>query len=329
MNQPLLHRLWFDTTQDRASAYSECLEPHVLSVFWTVDEFKTESRVEAVIEGQPAMDRIGEALGTVHDVLGGPKPEPMVEPLAERDWVTENLSQFPPITIGRFFIHGGWFEGELPKGRVWLRVDTGAAFGSGEHATTAGCLLALERLARRGFRPRQILDVGCGTGILGLAAVKAFKGRALGSDFDPLAVKIAAENAALNGAGTSFRTVQASGYGNKEIGRRAPYDLIFCNILARPVRQLAGNLAQHLKPGGYGILSGFYASDFAWVLGPQKAHGLKLIDRIERNGWLTLVVRKPQEPRNSALRFSRNAETPSRKSLVLPSSCWVAASNAS
>ncbi|MGB0672085.1 MAG: 50S ribosomal protein L11 methyltransferase [Rhodospirillales bacterium] len=293
MTAIVLHRLWFDTDNAKASAYCECLEPHVLSVFRTVDEFDTASRVDAVCAGLPDMDAITIVLKEVAAVLGGPVPKLMVELLPDRDWVRENQAQFPPITVGRYFIHGDHFDGRPPLGRIALRVDPGAAFGSGEHATTAGCLSALDDLMARRFRPARVLDVGCGTGILGLAAAKALKVPVIGSDLDPLAVQVARENAARNGCRSLFRGIAARGYAHPAIHAGGPYDLIFCNILARPVRALARDLARHLAPGGRAVLSGFYDSDFRWVLGPQEGQGLVLTDRKARDGWLTLVLKKP------------------------------------
>jgi ribosomal protein L11 methyltransferase len=217
-------------------------------------------------------------------------PDFAVEQLPLRDWVVENLKDFAPFTVGRFFIYGADYEGAVPAAKIGLRVPAGAAFGSGEHGSTKGCLLALDWLSRR-RRFRDALDMGCGSGILALAAVKLWAAPVAAFDVDPIAARQTAVNARGNGAGALIRAGCAAGYRARALhGRR--FDLICANILARPLSRMAKDLARHLAPGGVTVLSGLIESDGNRVIAAHRAHGLRLRRRITVDGWLTLVMEK-------------------------------------
>jgi ribosomal protein L11 methyltransferase len=173
---------------------------------------------------------------------------------------------------------------------VNLRIEAGAAFGTGHHGTTVSCLLAYDRLLKRAHFPK-VLDVGAGTGVLAIAAAKTGTGVALGTDIDPVSVRISRENAAVNAA-SGVRFVHASGLKHRAVAEPAPYDLVFANILARPLVSLAQPIRQALRPGGHAILSGLLRTQERYVRAAYLARGFRLESRIRRDAWSALVLRK-------------------------------------
>jgi ribosomal protein L11 methyltransferase len=216
-------------------------------------------------------------------------PAVAVEAVPPRDWVSENQAGFPPLRAGGFFIFGSHYRGPVPRDAIPILIDAATAFGTGEHATTRGCLAALGMVVQR---PRRILDMGCGTGILSIAAAKRWRRPVLACDIDPEAVRVAQINARRNKVACLVRAEIAQRYDRPAIARRAPYDLVFANILARPLMEMAADLARLLAPGGCAILSGLLARQESAVLAAHRAQGLYLRARIPLEGWHTLVVAK-------------------------------------
>lgn len=212
--------------------------------------------------------------------------------LPERDWLALNQLAFPPLAIGRFFVYGSHYRGSVPAGRIGIRIDAATAFGTGEHASTRGCLLALADLAKR--RPiRAPLDIGTGTGILAIAAAKRLHRRVWASDSDPAAVAVARHNVRRNGVAPLVRLRIAPGYRGRE-PRRRQYDLVLANILARPLALMARDLGRTLAPGGRAVLSGLLVRQDNIVLAAHRGVGLRLERRIVVDGWSTLVLyRRP------------------------------------
>lgn len=231
------------------------------------------------------------ALSVVSVALQVETPQLRISRVPSMDWVAETLRNFPPISVGRYFIHGSHFVDRPPASRVCLEVDAGTAFGSGEHATTSGCLRALDWLSRfrRFSRP---LDLGCGSGILALAVAKTWPVSVLAADIDPESVRVTKYNAGKNGEAAKIHAIVSDGYRNPEIRKKGPYDLIVANILARPLCQMARELNQHLNPGGVAILSGLYKEQERWVLGAHRSQGLYLLRRVIVDNWHTLVIGK-------------------------------------
>jgi ribosomal protein L11 methyltransferase len=194
--------------------------------------------------------------------------------------------------LGAFAVLGSHHsDDDLPHGKILVRMDAGAAFGTGEHGTTSGCLLALTHIAKR-QRFRNVLDMGCGTAILGMAAAGLHPCRVLVVDNDAVAVRVAKENIVKNRLRSCVDALVSEGFRDPRIAARAPYDVVIANILARPVRQMAGQVAASLAGGGYAVLSGFYARDIAFVLARYRLQGMAVEKTIIRNHWATLVLRK-------------------------------------
>jgi ribosomal protein L11 methyltransferase len=211
------------------------------------------------------------------------------EKLADRDWLTENQLAFPPLRIGRFFIHGSHYPGGMPSGAIGIKLDAATAFGTGEHPSTRACLMALEGLAKR-RRFRRPLDIGAGTGILAIAAAKLLQRRVLASDIDCGAVRVARHNIVRNGGPSMVRVRRAAGYRDRAI-RKSRYDLILSNILARPLALMARDLAGALAPGGRAVLSGLLRRQEPIVFVPHRGCGIVLERRLVIDGWSTLVLR--------------------------------------
>ncbi len=205
------------------------------------------------------------------------------------DWINASLAGFEPVRAGRFLVVGSHARNSARANDVVIEIEAALAFGTGHHGTTMGCLLALDRLARR-ERPERILDIGTGTGILAIAAAKRWKRRVACSDVDAIAVATARRNAIGNGAGPYLHPVKASG--TRHPALRGRYDLILANILAGPLKRLVGDIARVAAPGGALILSGLLARDVAGVTTVYTAHGFSLVRRHLREDWATLTFRR-------------------------------------
>ena len=211
------------------------------------------------------------------------------EDLADADWLAMSLSGLPPVREGRFFVFGMHDKGLAPANAVQLRIEAGAAFGTGHHGTTAGCLRVFNDLLK-GRRFGKVLDVGAGTGVLAIAAARTGSKLAVGTDIDKPSVRIAGENARVNKSNARF--VYASGLNHRRVAATAPYDLVFANILAPPLVSLAQDIKGALKPGGIAILSGLLRTQERRVKAAYLSRGFRLKRRLHRDAWATLVLEK-------------------------------------
>lgn len=225
----------------------------------------------------------------IHQVA--PDLNPVIEALQDRDWVTLSLEGLPPVEAGRFIVAGSHALTRSAPGKTDILIEAGPAFGTGHHGTTLGCLLGFEHVLRSGV-PKTVLDVGTGSGVLAIAAIKSGAVRAIGTEIDPQSVNVANENARKNHVANRFRAYHTRGAGNALIRSAAPYELIFANILARPLIGLSPEIAGMIAPGGHVILSGLLTRQEPLVRAAYTGRGLDLIKRIRKDGWSTLVLRR-------------------------------------
>jgi len=216
-----------------------------------------------------------------------------VAPLPDQDWIRLSQEGLPPVRAGRFFVYGAHDAGQVPAGVIALKIEAGMAFGTGHHETTALCLAALSELAKR-RRYAKVLDLGCGTGLLGIAAAKLWRRRVLATDIDPDAIAVTRENAVANSAAPLVRAIVADGLTNPGIAAGAPYDLIVANILAGPLTQLAPSIARALGKGGTLVLSGLLKWQENLAVSFYLPHGLILRARHRDGPWSALVLERPR-----------------------------------
>jgi len=214
----------------------------------------------------------------------------VISELPEVDWVAHVKRELSPVEAGRFFVHGSHDADKVPEGAEALLIEAAMAFGTGHHATTKGCLLALDRMIEAGASPQRIVDVGCGTAVLAMAAARAFPVMVLAGDIDPVAVDVARANVIANGLDGRVECVEAVGFDHPLIENAAPFDLVFANILKQPLIDLVPDMAKNLAPGGKAILSGILTTQAEEVIAAYAAGGLPLERRDDHGEWSTLVV---------------------------------------
>ena len=223
---------------------------------------------------------------------GGAADALTFETLAPTDWVRKGLEGLTPVAAGRFVVHGAHHRARVGSNRIAIEIEAALAFGTGHHGSTRGCLIALDRIAK-GARPRRVLDLGTGSGVLAIAAAKAWRRGVLASDIDPRAVAIARANARLNRVGAQVEVIQAAGLSRRCFRRRAPFALVLANILLEPLQQLATPMARLVARDGHIVLSGLLRAQAGAALASYRARGLVLVRRIALEGWATLVLRRP------------------------------------
>ena len=208
-----------------------------------------------------------------------------------RDWVANSLAGLKPVRAGRFLVHGGHDRARVGANDVAIEIEAGLAFGTGHHGTSRGCLIHFDRLLKL-RRPKRVLDVGCGAGVLAIAAAKVLRRKIWLGDIDPVAVAVANANARLNRVGALCRAAVSRGVENERLREGEPYDLVFANILAKPLRLLAPSLAAVMSADGEAIVSGLLLPDVAGVLASWRAQGFHLADRLDLEGWASLRLRR-------------------------------------
>ena len=270
----------FDPAEAAASAFER--EPQTND--WSTGEWL----VEAYFGSAPDEAYVRELVAAV----AGPEAAAAVtfSRVAEQDWIASSLHGLAPVRAGRFLVHGSHDRGAVRENDIALEIEAALAFGTGHHGTTRGCLLMLDYILKR-RRPFSILDVGTGTGVLAIAAAKALRQPVVAGDIDAIAVDAARSNAILNGVAPWVRPVTAPGLEHPALRNGGPYDLIFANILARPLRALAPSISRAACHGADIVLSGLLAPDVPGVLTAYGAQGFSLARRIDLEGWATLLMR--------------------------------------
>jgi ribosomal protein L11 methyltransferase len=210
-----------------------------------------------------------------------------------KDWVKATLEKLVPVRAGRFIVHGHHDRAKVPPNKLGIEIEAALAFGTGHHGTTRGCLLLLDHMLKA-RTPKRVLDLGTGTGVLAIAAAKALHDHVLASDIDPLSVRVARDNARLNGTGDLVETIQAIGFSAPQFSRCGPFDLVLANILANPLRQMATAMATHLAPSGSVILSGLLPPQAQGVIAAYRARGLVLQRHLQIEGWSSLLMRRAE-----------------------------------
>ena len=259
----------FDPTETAAAAFEE-----ENGAYWAVEIYFAEA---------PDEQSIRDLIAAVSDEETAQHAQ--FSQIAKQDWVQNALSGLKPVRAGRILVHGAHDRAHKRPNDISVEIEAALAFGTGHHGTTLGCLRALDQILKR-RRPRQILDVGTGTGVLAIAAARLLRQAVASGDIDPVAVDTARVNAQRNGAGAFVRPVLAAGLRHPRlIGQ---YDLIFANILAKPLRLLAPAIAQAASFDAELVLSGLLGRDVPGVLAAYRAQNFFLAQRSDIDGWATL-----------------------------------------
>lgn len=281
-----------ETLESLSNALSELLWPPAGAVSLTKDDVaaedgETEWRLDAYFGEPPDMDAINGLAANI-----GAPPAGEIEELPDIDWVAHSLEGLGVVRCGRFVLYGVHDADKLPneEGDIPIRIDANQAFGTGHHPTTAGCLVLLDRFA--GWAPKSILDLGCGSAVLAIAAAKLWDRDILASDIDADSVEIAAENARLNEVGDRVKTLTAEGFDHPEIAEAAPFDFVFANILAGPLVELAPAMGEHVAKNGRALLAGLMSAQEERVTEAYEAAGFRLINRLEQPSWPILLFVK-------------------------------------
>ncbi len=258
-------------------------------------------RISGYSAVEPECARIEAAAAVAASAAGLGVPALRIEALAERDWLAENRRSFVPVSAVRFFIHGSHFDGAPPAESILIMLDAGPAFGTGSHETTRGCLIALDRLARRRkLPPKHLLDLGCGSGILAIAMAKLWGRPVRAIDHDPLAVETTKANARANAVGDLVEAAGGDGLDPNLLESHQPYDLITANILSRPLMDMAPRLADALAPGGYVVLSGVECEQQREVRATYRQAGFVAAGSVPLGEWRTLIYRRDLPPGSTA-----------------------------
>jgi len=290
MSREVLDSISLTVPADALDHFEAALGSVCRAVSFFHDEDNDFWNIQGVKERGAHEPELASALA-VAEMLTGHAPEITRATVPAGGWLARMAGDFPEQKIGRkFLVRGTHIVAPPVPGRMTLTLDAGLAFGTGEHHSTRGCLIALERIAHR--RPRAILDLGTGSGILAIAAAKLLRRPVLASDIDARAARVAGANAKLNGVARLVRAIKADGWADKKIRRGAPFDLVFANILARPLCAMAHDLATNLAPGGTAILAGLLTVQANWVVSAHRRAGLTLEARITDGAWTTLVLRR-------------------------------------
>ena len=276
--------------RDQAEALSETLEG-IDPAPYGVGVFEIEDGSDRWEVGSYFLQAPDETQLAILAMVYGAQPF-VVSELPDIDWVSHVRRELAPVVAGRFFVHGSHDAEKITEGSIPLLIDAAMAFGTGHHGTTLGCLKALDRMEKDGLHAKNVADIGCGTAVLAMAAAKIWPEEVIASDIDPIAVETARANVAGNDLAGRVICVEAAGFDAPELAARAPFDLIFANILKGPLLMLAPEMSQNTSTGGHVILSGILHEQADEVIAAYEAVGYCLASRDENGDWTTLVLQR-------------------------------------
>jgi ribosomal protein L11 methyltransferase len=291
MTTPPLWKASVPLAKERAADIAALLEltpPAPQAVLIAEEPFGPNATVEALYEAPPDAEFLTQLIGL----------EVTAEALPDQDWIRKSQEGLPPVRAGRFFVHGAHDAGVVPSGVIPIRIEAGLAFGTGHHETTALCLTVLSGLARR-RKFLNVLDLGCGTGVLAIAAGKLWRRAVVATDIDPVAIEVTRQNARINDSAPLIRAAVADGLAHPAIRSQAPFDLVLANILAGPLTKLAPEIARVVRPESVIVLSGLLRWQEQLVLSFYRALGLRLLSTARQGPWSALVLQHPAERRRA------------------------------
>lgn len=273
--------------RELAGAMSDLVDPPPDAL--TLFEDGPRWRIEAYYEPAPDAAALRALLA---DLLQKPIPALEVTDVPDLNWVALSQAALPPVVAGKFVVHGSHDVGRVPRGPNSIRIDAGEAFGTAHHATTYGCLIAIDQLTRaRAYR--NVLDLGCGSGVLAIAVAKSLpQATILATDNDRRSAEVARENMAVNGVGKRIGVLLADGFAHPRLRRPASFDLVIANILAGPLTKLATGVARLVEPGGNLVLSGLLIAQAAPLIATYRNAGFDLVHHRRSDGWSTLILRR-------------------------------------
>jgi ribosomal protein L11 methyltransferase len=285
---PPVWQIRLTTDTKLAPAYAAALEDFCPTVSWMDTDEDGVVEVDGITEDKPDEKAVLTALRAAHS----PVPKVSIAPLEQQDWLQLSYQSFPPKPLGRYWIHGSHATERPPAGSWPLQIDAATAFGSGEHPTTAGCLGFLERITKRKTF-RHVLDMGTGSGILAIAALRAGVRDVTAIDIDPESIRMTAIHGKANHLLSRLHLQAGPGYATPLVHQRAPYDLILCNILARPLRVMAKAAAKVIAKGGTIILAGLLCTQAMSVISAYRSQGFVLKTKQSRGEWMILELERP------------------------------------
>lgn len=287
-------QLWqirFEVPAEAVESFAALFDEEALALSVQNPPRRAMAVIEAIYDAPPELAACQALLDRLATQRGCAKPVCTLTSLAAENWLHKVAVSLPPRRIGNLTIYGAHAAAQVPSFHPRLQIEAATAFGTGEHPSTQMCLHLLQTVLRA-ERPRRVLDIGCGSGILALAAARLAHRRVWAVDCDGESVRLTRHNAQVNGLAANIRAYQGQGYAVRMVRRYRPYDLVFANIFARPLMALAADLRAHLAPGGYAILAGLLTSQAPAVLAAHKMQRLHLVQQLRQDEWSALLLRK-------------------------------------